>query len=161
MGFALTPVSHRRGDYAKRLERSERLISGEEAPVITPTGEDGVTQIRALLGLCELCSNVNIPNDGQISNLPIGAVVETNAVFRANSLRPVFAGNIPAEIYPLVARVCGQQEALSDAIAKRDLEAIFTVFANDPLVTCTYREARELFFEMYKNTKKYLDMYEL
>ena len=122
---------------------------------------EGVLQMRALLGLCELTTNVNIPNVGQIPNLPIGAIVETNASFRANSLRPVFAGNIPTEIYPLVSRICGEQEALSDAIAKRDVEAIFTVFANDPLVTCTYAEARELFFEMCEKTKKYLDMYEL
>ena len=161
MHFVLTPVSYRREDYRKRLERSERLISGEEAPKIRTTGEEGVSQIRALLGLSELTTNVNIPNVGQIPNLPIGAVVETNAHFRGDSLRPVFAGDIPTEIYPLVARIVGEQEALSDAIARRDVEAIFTVFASDPLVTCTYAEARALFLEMCENTKKYLTMYDL
>ena len=29
-GFALTPVSWRKGDLEKRLERSEKLYSGEE-----------------------------------------------------------------------------------------------------------------------------------
>ena len=46
--------------------------------------------------------NVNIPNAGQIPNWPISAVVETNAVFRAGSLNPAFAGPAPKEIYPLV-----------------------------------------------------------
>ena len=159
MHFGLTPVSWRKEDLRKRLERSARLVSGEEEVKISGTGEEGVNQIRALLGLTELVTNVNIPNRGQIPNLPLGAVVETNAVFRAGSLRPVFAGEIPESIYPLVARICGEQEMLSEAIARRDLEGIFQAFAGDPLVTCSLADARRLFEEMCENTGAYLTMY--
>ena len=120
-----------------------------------------MTQIRSLLGLTEIVTNVNIPNRGQIPNLPLGAVVETNAVFRDGDLNPVFAGPVPESIYPLVARACAQQESLSVGIANRDVEKIFQVFANDPLVTCGLADARKLFDEMCQNTKKYLTMYEL
>ncbi len=161
MHFGLTPVSWRKDDLKKRLERSRRLLSGEEKVAIRGTGEEGVNQIRALLGLCELVTNVNIPNQGQIPNLPLGAVVETNAVFRAGSLTPVFAGSIPAEIYPLVSRVCGEQELVSEGIAQRDLNKIFCAFAYDPLVTCGMENAKKLFAEMCENTKKYLDSYDL
>lgn len=159
MHFGLTPVAWRKEDLRKRLARSARLVSGEEEVKIDGTGEEGVNQIRALLGLTELVTNVNIPNRGQIPNLPLGAVVETNAVFRAGSLSPVFAGNVPASIYPLITRICGEQEILSDAIAGRDLEGIFRAFANDPLVTCGMEDARRLFDEMCANTKAYLGMY--
>lgn len=159
MHFGLTPVSWRKEDLIKRLARSARLVSGEEEVEISGTGEEGVNQIRALLGLTELVTNVNIPNSGQIPNLPIGAVVETNAVFRAGSLTPVFAGKIPESIYPLIARICGEQEMLSKAIARRDLEGIFQAFANDPLVTCGLEDARRLFEEMCFNTRAYLGMY--
>lgn len=159
MHFGLTTVGWRKEDLANRLARSARLVSGEEAVKIVGTGEEGVNQIRALLGLTELVTNVNIPNRGQIPNLPLGAVVETNAIFRAGSLTPVFAGSIPMSIYPLIARVCGEQEILSDAIARRDVEAIFQAFANDPLVTCGIEDARKLFDEMCENTKAYLGMY--
>ena len=57
-----------------------RLRIGQEAVKINGTGEEGVNQIRALLGLCDLVTNVNLPNRGQIPNLPLEAVVETNAV---------------------------------------------------------------------------------
>jgi alpha-galactosidase len=154
-------VSYRLNDYAKRKDRSDKRISGEEPIKLHFTGEEGISQIRALLGLHELVTNVNIPNVGQIPNMPMGAVVETNAVFRANSLRPVFAGDVPKEIYPLVSRISGEQEALSEAIAERDLNKIFAVFTNDPLVTCGMHEAEALFREMIENTKKYLDMYDL
>lgn len=161
MHFGLTTVAWRKNDLKERLAKSARLISGEEAVQIKGTGEEGVNQIRALLGLCELVTNVNIPNRGQIPNLPLGAVVETNAVFRANNLDPVFAGPVPKEIYPLVSRICGEQEVVSEGIAERDLNKIFNAFANDPLVTCGMEDAKKLFKEMCENTKKYLGMYDL
>lgn len=160
-GFALTSVDYRKKDLEDRLEKSRKIRSGEHKIKVSETGEEGVKQIRSLLGLAELVTNVNLPNRGQIPNLPIGAVVETNAVFNGDSVKPVFAGEIPQEIYSLVARICGEQEMLSEAIASRDVEKIFNVFANDPLVTCSVSDARELFKEMVQNTKQYLTMYDL
>ena len=161
MKFGLTPVSWRKEDLKNRLERSRKLLSGEEEPKITPTGEEGVNQMRALLGLCDLITNVNIPNRGQIPNLPLGAVVETNAIFRTDELTPVMAGEIPTEIYPLVSKICAEQEAVSSAIANRDIEAIFNAFASDPLVTCDIKSARKMFDEMVDSTKSYLSDYNL
>lgn len=160
-GFGLTSVQWRKDDLVTRLEKSEKLRTGEEKVRVIKSGEEGVNQLRAILGLCDLVTNVNIPNIGQIPNLPLGAVVETNAAFRAGSVVPVMAGEIPAEIYPLVSRICGEQEALNDAIAKRDLDLIFNCFANDPLVTCSIKDAKKLFREMIENTKEYLTMYQL
>lgn len=159
MNFKLTPVSWRKEQLKERLEKSKRLISGEEEVKLVCTGEEGVNQIRALLGLFDLVTNVNIPNVGQIPNLPLGAVVETNAVFSSNSITPVQAGNIPKEIYPLISRICGEQELVSEGIAERDLDKIFIAFANDPLVTCGIEDAKKLFDEMCQNTRKYLNMY--
>lgn len=160
-GFGLTTVAWRKDDLKKRLQRSEDIRSGKEKLEIKGTGEEGVNQIRAILGLCDLVTNVNMPNVGQIPNLPLGAVVETNAVFRADSVVPVTAGPLPKSIYPLVARISGEQEQVSEAIANRDLTAIFSAFANDPLVTCTYEDAKKLFREMVLNTKEYLKSYDL
>jgi len=159
MQFGLTSVAWRKNDLKERLARSQRLRCGEEQVKINGTGEEGVNQIRALLGLCELVTNVNLPNQGQIPNLPTGAVVETNAVFRAGSLTPVLAGPVPSAVYPLIARICGEQELLSEGIAQRDKAKIFAAFANDPLVTCGPENARKLFDQMCRNTKKYLTMY--
>ena len=160
-GFGLTSVKWRKWELGYRLERAERLRSKEEAVAIRCTGEEGVRQIRAILGLDAFVTNVNIPNQGQIPNLPLGAVVETNAVFQDGSVTPVMAGAVPESIYPLVARVCAEQEAVSKAIAERDVDAIFQAFAADPLVTCSYDEAKELFKEMVMNTKEYLTSYDL
>jgi len=118
--------------------------------------------MRAILGLCPpLVTNVNIPNRGQTPNLPLGAVVETNAVFSSGRVVPVQSGNVPQQIMPLVGRVCALQEAVSDAIARRDLSDIFDCFAADPLTTCSLRDAKVLFEEMVENTSKYLPDYDL
>ena len=117
--------------------------------------------MRAILGLHTLVTNVNIPNAGQIPNLPICAVVESNAVFRDDSVTPVFAGEVPLSIHTLVARACIEQEQLADAIKERNIDKIFNCFVSDPLVTCSYDEAKELFREMVLNTKEYLSMYDL
>lgn len=159
MHFGLTTVEWRKNQLAERLEKGEKLAKGAEEVKINGTGEEGVNQIRALLGLCDLVTNVNIPNVGQIPNLPLGAVVETNAVFRSNSLKPVLAGEIPGSIYPMISRICAEQELVSAGIAERDTDKIFSAFANDPLVTCGIEDARKLFDEMCENTKGYLTMY--
>lgn len=157
--FAITDVSYRKQDLKDRLKKSAELVSGEQEPEIHPTGEDGVNQMRALLGLHEMITNVNIPNEGQIPNLPLGAVVETNAVFRTDEVKPVFAGAIPKQLYALIAHIVGEQEALDEAIAERSLEKAFNVFAGSPQVCCSLADARKLFNTMVENTSAYLKEY--
>ena len=159
--FGLTPVSWRKEDLKKRLEKGRRRASGEDEVKLSRTGEDGVNQIRALLGLHTMVTNVNLPNMGQISNLPQGAVVETNAVFTADSVTPLMAGELPQAIYPLIARIVGEQETVVEAALSRDLSMAFRAFVNDPLVTVDTATAKALFDEMIENTKAYLTEYDL
>ena len=70
-GFELTTVAWRKGILAERVKKGEELRDGTQEVEIVCTGEEGVEQMRAILGLRELITNVNIPNRGQIPNLPI------------------------------------------------------------------------------------------
>jgi len=158
-GFGLTTVAWRKQDLKNRLERSAKRISGEEEVTLRNTGEDGVNQIRALLGLEDMVTNVNLPNRGQIPNLPLGAVVETNAVFRDDSVIPCMAGPVPVQIHGLISRIVAEQELVTQAAMERDLEKAFTAFVNDPLVTVSMPDARKLFNEMVENTAAYLQEY--
>ena len=159
--FGLTTVAWRKNDLQKRLEKSRKRISGEEEIKLAQTGEDGVNQIRALLGLHTMVTNVNLPNVGQIPNLPLGAVVETNAVFASDSVTPVMAGSLPTAIYPLITRIVAEQEQVVEAALTRDLDLAFNAFTNDPLVTVNTTTARALFDEMLQNTKTYLKNYNI
>ncbi len=158
-GFTLTPVSYRIADRKERLALSEAYYSGQKPFEFKETGEEGVEQMRALLGLGDMLTNVNLPNRGQIPNLPMDAVVETNASFTGGRLQPVMAGNIPAAIFPQIANVCAIQECVAEACLRRDLDSVFCGFLADPLMTLGFDDARRLFDEMVDNTGEYLTEY--
>ncbi|NLN64524.1 MAG: alpha-glucosidase/alpha-galactosidase [Clostridiaceae bacterium] len=154
--FGLTPVSWRKENLVTRLEKSKRLLSGEEVFELAPTGEDGILQMKAIAGLGDFVTNVNLPNYGQISNLPIGAVVETNAIFSHNSVIPVQAGSLPDDVQSLVYRHVVNQETTLRAAFNKDKNLAFRAFANDPLMTANIKDAWQLFSDMLKATKEYL-----
>ena len=155
--FSLTPVSWRIEDLGNRMKRSDDLISGKETPKLNGSGEEGHLLLKALLGLGDLVSNVNIPNRGQIPNLPLGAVVETNALFGKNRIEPVFAGNMPSNILPLVARHIYNQENTLAAAIRRDRKLGFTTFMNDPqLAAVSTKDGQKLFDDMLENQRAYL-----
>ncbi len=159
--FGLTSVDWRKEDLKKRLDRSKRLVSGEEKFVLKKTGEEGVRQMKAILGLGDLVTNVNIPNYGQIPNLPLGAVVETNAYFTAGRVSPVHAGNIPTQVLSLVGPTCANQETIVKAGVTKDLDLAFAAFVNDMQMDLPLKDARALFDKMIQNTKPYLQDYNL
>lgn len=135
--FALTPVSWRKKDLQEKLLRAQRLVKGEEEIPLVSTGEEGIRLMKAICGLSECISNVNIPNRGrQISNLPETAVVETNAVFDRDSIRPVFAGALPENVRSLILpHVENHERVLSVALSgNQDTETMTEAFLNDPQI---------------------------
>lgn len=155
--FSLTPVSWRLEDLKRRLERSDALVSGKEEVVLNGSGEEGHLLLKALLGLGDLVSNVNIPNMGQIPDLPIGSVVETNALFGLNRISPVLAGKMPDGILPLISRhVLNQENTLKSAMTC-DRTLGLATFMNDPqMAGIGMKEGKRLFDDMLENQKKYL-----
>lgn len=154
--YSLTPVSWRKEDLKERLAKSERLVKGEEQFELVDTGEEGVRQIKAILGLEDLVTNVNVPNKGQVANLPLGAIVETNAVFRRDEVSPILAGTLPAGIASIAARHIANTQMTLEAALEKDKEKAFLAFINDPLVSIGIEDARELLDEMLINTAEYL-----
>ena len=155
--FGLTTVEWRIQDLHERLARAQRLMSGEETMELKPSGEEGHLLLRALLGLEDCISNVNMPNRGQIPNLPLGAVVETNARFCANGIEPVYAGALPGNILPLVARHVYNQENTLRAALTCDRALGFTTFMNDPqLAGVSLQDGQKLFDDMLEAQRTYL-----
>ncbi len=159
-GYGLTPVSWREERLQKLLQESADYAAGVKKMDLEASGEEGVRQMEAILGFGNIITNVNLPNQGQISNVSDGVVVETNAAFSANSVRPVAAGAIPPAVYGLTAPFIAQQDLVMQAAKNRDLELAFTAFCTDPHVqVLSLADARRLFDEMVENTKEYLKEY--
>lgn len=158
--FALTTVAWRKEDLKERLAKSRRLLNGEESVELKATGEEGILLIKALCGLTRMVSNVNIPNgELQIANLPADAVVETNAVFERDAVRPLYAGKLPEDIRGLIMPHVENLGTILHAALSCDKEAVVQAFLNDPLVKgkkCGENDVRQLVDDMLRATQKYL-----
>lgn len=154
--FGLTTVSWRKNDLKERLAKSSELVSGDRQFILNATGEEGVRQIKALLGLGDIITNVNLPNQGQMPDMPQDSIVETNAVFTKDSIRPVSAGKLPNPVHGLVIRHVYNQETILEAALAKNKDLAFAAFVNDPLVNIPIEEAKVLFEAMLHNTKEYL-----
>ena len=88
-------------------------------------------------------------------------MVETNATFTADCVKPVFAGPVPNGVLALVARNVDNQLLVAEAAKTKKLEPAFRAFVNDPLTRINAADAKKLFDEMIENTKKYLTMYNI
>jgi alpha-galactosidase len=155
-GIRKTPVPWRRRKVKRvRKQHAEQVKSGIP-PEIVDSGEEGVYQIMALLGLTSFTTNVNVENRGQISNLPKRVCVETNARFSKNSITPVKAGPIPENLLGLMSAHIQNQEMIIDAALERDRSKAFITMFNDPTVTIPVDKAYKMFGEMVRATRKYL-----
>lgn len=154
--YGLTAVAERKEKLADRLQKSKVLLEQTEPFKLKGSGEQGVRQMKALLGIEPYITNVNIPNTGQITNLPLGAVVETNAYFSHNSVVPLQAGDMQWDVQILVNRVIHNQETIIKAVFNKDKELGFTAFLNDPQMVIGCDDARTLYEKMIAKTKKYI-----
>jgi len=156
-GFGLTTVDFRKAKQQDRIARQKRLVSGEEAPDLTSSGEEGCLLMKALLGLGDMVSNVNLPNRGQIPGLPMDAVVETNALFRKNEISPVLTPPLPQGLDALIGHQVAIQEATVTAALTCDYTLALNTFLADPQMCRTpLEEGRKLFRDMLAGTAAYL-----
>ncbi len=158
-GFGLTPVEYRVRKQAEKNARAAAYAAGQEAFVPYETGEEGVLLIKALLGLGDFVSNVNLPNQGQVENLPRGHVVETNALFTSGQVVPLLAGALPGLPHAMTMRVSANYRMVVDSSLAGELSGCLHAFLNDPLVPLSPPRAEELFARMVQNTKPFLQSF--
>ncbi len=120
---------------------------------LAPSGEEGIAQMLALLGVAPLDTNVNLPNRGQMPDAPLGAVVETYAQFRRDSVTPIVAASLPAGAAALQRRVMDVQEMTLDASIANDRDLAFAALLNDPLVRISPDKARRMLDAMLEYTR--------
>lgn len=151
--FGLTPVSSRISQREELKNKSQAFRDGKEEMIPENSGEEGIKQIKALLGLGNIVTNVNVPNSGQVPDLPIGAVVETNALFSRDSLQPIQTEGMPNPVRNITMIHALNQEGILEAAIDRDLDKAFKVFLNDMQIhKLSFKDALELFKTMTNNT---------
>jgi galacturan 1,4-alpha-galacturonidase len=156
-GVILTPSSYRMGTWQPPKDRPAR----ETPKGLCASDEEGVAQMLALLGIAPLDTNVNLPNRGQIPGLPLGAIVETNAQFRQNSLSPVIPRPLPGPALGLVRRAVEVQRMTLQAAIDKDVDLAFQALLNDPLCRISVDSAWQMFQEMLHANRDMLPGWDL
>ncbi len=152
-GVVCTPYAHRQSE----AERKRAETAGPYVPrPLTPSGEEGVDQMLALLGIRPLDSNVNLPNRGQMPQLPLGAVVETNACFRHDRVEPQVAAPLPPAAAEAVRRVATVQELLLRGMREQDRDLLLQALLLDPIVMLPTDTVAEMFAQMCEHAAEYL-----
>jgi alpha-galactosidase/6-phospho-beta-glucosidase family protein len=100
----------------------------------------------------------NLPNTGQIDNLPRGVVVETMGTVTANRIMPHAVGRLPDDMATLLNHHATRFAMILEASIKGDRRLAMEALASDPLVT-DWSIAGELLDKMIKANKRYLPQF--
>lgn len=156
-GIIRTPVSYRIARWQSAPQKTRDIISGKTAFEVKSSGEEGVRQIKALVGLGDLVTNVNFKNLGQISNLPMDVAVETNSLFQLDEVHPITAGPVPASLLPLMARHCANHELVIESALTGNKDLAFQAIYTDPTNSLTIDQTWSMFTELLTASREYID----
>jgi alpha-galactosidase/6-phospho-beta-glucosidase family protein len=158
LDLRVTTVDVRRDRLAADRERVRRMIQGDET---IPTGRsrEEISDIIAAMWTGEdSVKFVNLPNAGQVRDLPPGAVVETYGALNGAGASGIVFGELPPPVAALVHPHVFNQEAIVQAGLTGDPDLAFRAFLNDPLVG-NRTDAKNMFDEMLEAQREYLPQF--
>ncbi len=157
-----TFIEDRRKSKKEATQKVDAYINGTESLSDKRSMETAADIIAAFYNDNTFIDIVNLPNIGQISNLPKGSIVETLGVINSLGFKPICVGDLPDDIYQMIAPHVKNQDILVDAGIKGDLEKALTALYNDPTcVHLTYPEIDEMAMKLLRANKKYLPQFKL
>lgn len=137
-------------------------MDGDEEFDLESSGEVAVDLMRTLTVGDRMTTHVNLPNRGQINDLPDGAVVETNTLVTPDSIKPITAGKLPRQVRSQLLTHVHNHETVNEAAVMGDVDLAFRAFLNDPQVKTLQTEtAREMFAELIDVERDYLSDWDL
>jgi alpha-galactosidase/6-phospho-beta-glucosidase family protein len=124
------------------------------------SGEAANKIIRAIVGGEKYVGIMNLPNTGQVRNLPHDAVVETYGVIDATGAHAIAFGNVPPGIQNVLEHHVRQQEMTVAAAMSGSREIALQVLLNDPLSSrLTVGQAGEMLEELLDANRRYLPLF--
>jgi alpha-galactosidase len=95
----------------------------------------------------------NLPNQGQISNLPLGATVETPVVVDGAGIHPVHVGALPEPVTELLRRETTVAQLCVDAAVEGSRRKALECLLLDPIITDieTAQQVLEAYLVEYKD----------
>lgn len=116
--------------------------------------------IAALEGAGEMEFTANMPNRGEVADLPLGAVVEMPAVATAGDIRGLEVGPLPVGIAAFCQARLAQQGLVADAALAGDREQALRALMMDPLMGwVSLAQGREMLGRLLEAQARYLPQF--
>ncbi len=132
-GVLHTTVEHRAENARVRRARLDALVQGEPAELVH-SDETLAPVMAALAGGPTGRFIINMPNVGQIDDLPRNVVVESAAEVDALGVRPIAVGALPHPLYAALAPHVAWQELVVEAALSGHRAPARAAMAIDPVV---------------------------
>jgi len=154
-----TSVEDRYAGLERARQATFDLANGKNAPGAR-SRETAVDIMKSFVTNQPFVDVVNMPNVGQIDNLPRGAVVETLGLVNARGFSPITAGPLPERLLPLVEPHCRVQQMTLEAALKGDKELALQSLMLDPLcANLPPSDIRKMGLELINATKTWLPQF--
>ena len=157
-GVELTTVSERRRRRATDIARCRSLVNRPEIADLTPSREQLAPLLAALAGGPPARLVVNLPNRGQLPQLPPDVVVESYVQVDAGGLHPETGVVMPPVVAGWVRRHVENQELTVAAARHGDRRAALQVLLCDPLLS-DLRVAEPLLGALLAAHRQYLPQF--
>jgi alpha-galactosidase len=133
-GVGLTTIEDRERDQEAHVAALDAMLLSREVESL-PSGEMVAPMIQCLLLDQPGRFPLNVPNEGQVADLPLGATVESMCVVSSSGVRGRDSVVLPAGIAECLRRVSASQELTVDAAISGDRDAAFAAMLLDPLTS--------------------------
>ena len=126
-------------------------------PELKRSRETAADIIGAFVNDREFIDVVNLPNIGQIQNLPLGSVVETLGIINSLGFTPISVGDLTTSILNLVQPHIINQNRIVQAGIEGDLGKALSALYNDPLCAhLSIPKIREMGLRLLKAEQEFL-----
>jgi alpha-galactosidase len=158
-----TTIAQREAGYRHAAERIRLWTLGKKADTSlapVPSRETAADIIHAITCNQGFKDVVNTVNVGQISNLPLGAVVETMGYVDAGGITPLTIGPLPGPIQSLLWPHANVQIKTVQAGISGNLEEALLALAADPVCAhLTISDVKKMGMKLLNANRRYLPQF--
>jgi alpha-galactosidase len=159
-GLRLTSIADRQALEAEDKQQIDLALRGELPlePFMRAESTEAANKIlRAVASGEEYVGIMNLPNAGQIANLPDGAIVETFGVIDSTGVSAMTTGELPVGLQNVLEHHVRQQEMTVEAALTGSWDLALQVLLGDPLSSrLTLSQARQMLKELLDANRQYL-----
>ncbi len=156
-GVKCTPIAYRRQIQFFVAEYIRSMVDGSSTIELTRSREAASDVIAALWGCGSGEFVVNIPNRGQIENLPRDVVVECQALVEQDRVVPIHLGSLPSVIETIIRRYMAIQEMVVAAAIEENREKAIQALLLDPMIR-DLNDGRALAGELLEAQKQWIPL---